>query len=111
MARWCEFVGFVHCNPLSIPLPSPRLSFPLHSVVAIPGIQAEMTLTGSHVVPVRVIWGKLLLGSGLNGVDPCRDLELSRTLKVGRVGFDERLGAVGVGRKVKRKSSGRLMKR
>lgn len=48
-------------------------------------------LTGPHVEPVRVIGSQLLLGTGFNNVDPCGDLELAGSLKVGRVGFDEGL--------------------
>lgn len=53
-------------------------------------------LTGADVEPVGVVGSELLLGAGLDDVDPGGDLELTRTLKVGRVGRDEVLGAVDV---------------
>lgn len=51
-------------------------------------------LTGADVEPVGVVRRELLLGTGLDDVDPGRDLELARALKVGRVGLDEVLSAV-----------------
>ena len=53
--------------------------------------------TCSHVKPIWVIWGELLLRTSLDGVDPSWDLELTRAFEMGRVGFDERLGAEVVG--------------
>lgn len=47
-----------------------------------------------HVKPVRVIRSEFLLGTGLDGVDPGGDLELTRPLEVGRVRGDEALSAV-----------------
>lgn len=58
----------------------------------IPPSLIRLKLTSPHVEPVRVVRSQLLLGTGLNNVDPCGDLELAGSLKVGRVGFDEGLG-------------------
>lgn len=58
----------------------------------IPPRPIRLKLTCPHVEPVRVVGSQLLLGTGLNNVDPCGDLELAGSLKVGRVGFDEGLG-------------------
>lgn len=49
-------------------------------------------LTGSDVVPVRVVRSQLLERTGLDGVDPVGNLQLSGSLQVRRVGSDERIG-------------------
>lgn len=50
-------------------------------------------LTSSDVVPVGVVRGKLLVGTGLDGVNPVGDFELTGSLEVRRVSRDERVGA------------------
>lgn len=58
----------------------------------LPEVDVSSDGSSPHVEPVRVVRSQLLLGTGLNNVDPCGDLELAGSLKVGRVGFDEGLG-------------------
>lgn len=41
--------------------------------------QRERELTSSDVVPIRIIWGKLLQLSGLHNVCPCGKLDLKQT--------------------------------
>jgi len=56
--------------------------------------KAGMGLTGSDVVPVGVVRSQLLERTGLDGVDPVGDFQLSGSLQVRRVGSDERISTV-----------------
>lgn len=46
-------------------------------------------LTSVDVEPVGVIGSKLLVGTGLDDVDPLGDLELTGTLEIGSISLDE----------------------
>ena len=58
------------------------------------GIPAESyKRTSTNVVPIRVIWSKLLEVARLHDVHPCRHLQLSRPLQMGSVCNDESVRA------------------
>jgi hypothetical protein len=48
-----------------------------------------LKLTSMDVEPVRIIGSKLLVGTGLDDVDPLGDLELTSALEIGGVGLNE----------------------
>lgn len=72
---------------LSVPVPAIPIRFPAFLLLSF------VVLTGTDVEPVGVVGGELLLGAGLDDVNPGGDVELARTLKVAGVGLDEVLRA------------------